>query len=101
MTMLPSLSRELQHYQYLKQELQTAFPDADEDTLRDTLEGISTLREALTAVLRSYLDDTTLAAALRERLSDMQQRLNRIEARSEKKRVLIGSAMDRADIKKL
>jgi hypothetical protein len=88
-------------HQYLRDRLQAEFPEADEDTLRDTLEGISSLPEAVAAVLRSYLDDLTLAAALGMRIDDMQERLSRIEGRADKKRELVTSVMDRADIKKL
>jgi len=88
-------------HQYLCEQLRAEFPDADEDTLRDTLEGLSSLPEALAAVLRSYLDDLTLAAALGMRIDDMQERLSRIEHRADKKRELVTSVMERADIKKL
>ena len=91
----------LVEYQYLRERLQAEFPEADEDTLRDTLEGLSSLPEALASVLRSYLDDLTLAAALGMRIDDMQERLSRIEHRADKKRELVSSVMERADIKKL
>jgi hypothetical protein len=95
--LLPGLAA----HQYLRERLQTEFPDADEDTLRDTLEGLSSLPEALAAVTRSYLDDLSLAAALGMRIDDMEKRLSRIENRADKKRTLVTSVMERADIKKL
>jgi Siphovirus Gp157 len=73
----------------------------DEETLRDTLEGISSLPEALAAVVRSYLDDLVTAAALGMRIGDMQERLSRVEARAEKKRATISQVMEKADMKKL
>ena len=99
--MNPSLLHALAEYQYLRDRLQGDFPEADEEALRDTLEGLSTLPEALAAVLRSYLDDLTVAAALGMRIGDMQERLSRIELRADKKRELVTSVMERADIKKL
>ena len=87
-------------HQYLRDRLEAEFPE-DEATLRDTLEGLSSLPEALAAVLRCYLDDLTLAAALGMRIDDMQERLSRIELRADKKRELVSSVMERADIKKL
>ena len=99
--MTPNLLHSLAEHQYLRDRLQVEFPDADEDTLRDTLEGLSSLPEALAAVLRSYLDDLTLAAALGMRIEDMQERRSRIELRADKKRELVSSVMERADIKKL
>jgi hypothetical protein len=88
-------------HQYLRDRLQAEFPGVDEETLRDTLEGLSSLPEALATVLRSYLDDLSLAAALGMRIGDMQERLSRIEHRADKKRGLVTSVMERADIKKL
>jgi hypothetical protein len=99
--MQPDLRHRLAEYQYLRDRLQTDFPEVDEETLRDTLEGLSSLPEALAAVLRSYLDDLALAAALGVRIGDMQERLSRIELRADKKRELVTGVMERADIKKL
>ena len=98
MTHLPLNTAE---HQYLRDRLRAEFPEADEETLRDTLEGLSSLPEALAVVVRSYLDDLSLAAALGMRVSDMQERLSRIEIRADKKRALVTSVMERADIKKL
>ena len=39
--------------------------------------------------------------ALRERIGDMQERLARIESRSDRKRAVVAAVMERADIKKL
>jgi len=99
--MTPNLVHSLVEYQYLRGRLQTEFPEADEETLRDTLEGLSSLPETLVAVLRSYIDDLTLAAALGVRIGDMQERLSRIELRADKKRELVTDVMERTGIKKL
>ncbi len=99
--MMSSLSHELSHHQYFRDKLQEEFPDADEDTLRDTLEGMTNLTDMLGAVLRSQLDDLALTAALRARIVDMQERLARIDARAAKKRELVISTMERADIRKI
>jgi hypothetical protein len=99
--MTTAIFHDLAQYEYLRERLRVEFPEADEDTLRDTLEGLSSLPEALASVLRSYLDDLTLAAVLGMRIDDMQERLARIELRADKKRELVTSVMERADIKKL
>jgi hypothetical protein len=88
-------------HQSLRNWIEAEFPDIDDETLRDTLEGESDLPDLLAAILRSHLDDLALATALRSRLSDMQARLGRIEDRAEKKRALVASVMDRADLRKL
>lgn len=100
--MQPILVRSLAEHAYLREHLLAEYREAiDEETLRDTLEGISSLPEALAAVVRSYLDDLMVAAALGMRIGDMQERLSRIEARVEKKRATITQVMEKADIKKL
>jgi Siphovirus Gp157 len=100
--MQPVLVRSLAEHAYLREHLLAEYRETiDEETLRDTLEGISSLPEVLAEVVRSYLDDLTIAAALGMRIQEMQGRLSRIEVRIDKKRSLITSAMERADIKKL
>src|SRR5665213_2359084 len=96
-----NLQQAVAEHELLRAELQAVFADIDEETLHDTLEGLSTLPEMLAAVIRSYLDDLSLAAALGMRLGDMQERLGRFEARAEKKRALVTQVMERADLRKL
>ncbi len=93
--------RELTHHRYFHERLEAAFPDADEDTLRDTLEGMTNLTEMLAEVLRSCLEDQSLASALRSRMADMQERCSRFEERARKKRELVCTVMEEADLKKL
>ncbi len=95
------IHHELSHHQRLRERLEAEFPDADEETLRDSLEGISNLAEMLAAVLRSGLDDLALVKALKSRIADMQDRLSRIQSRAEKKRELVATTMEQADIRKL
>ena len=82
------LDRELMHHQYLRARLEEVFPDADEETLVDTLEGLSNLPDMLAEVCRSMLDDQAMVQALRGRIGDMQERYGRIEGRARKKREL-------------
>ncbi len=96
-----SLLHELTHHQYLRERLAAEFPDADEETLLDTLEGMTNLHEMLAAVVRSQLDDLSLVAALRARIGDMQERLWRLEQRADKKKQVVTSVMERAGIKKV
>ncbi len=99
--MQPALSRELTHHQYLRERLAADFPDADEECLRDTLEGLTNLTDMLAEVLRSALEDQAFVTALRGRVGDMQARLTRIEERARKKRDLVCAVMERADVRKL
>ena len=77
------------------------FPEADEETLADTLAGASDLLELLVAVLRSRAEDLSLAEALRGRLEAMRGRLERLESRAEQKRNLVATALQEAGIRKL
>ena len=95
------LLHQLAHHQYLRERLAAQFPEADEETLLDTLEGLTNLHEMLAAVVRSQLDDLSLVAALRARMGDMQERLWRLEQRADKKKQVITSVMERAGIKKV
>ena len=95
------LSRELTHHQYLRERLEADFPDADEECLRDTLEGLTNLTDMLAEVLRSQLEDQAFASALRARMADMQERLSRLDERARKKRELVTSVMEQAGLKKL
>ena len=99
--MQPLLVRSLAEHAYLREHLLAEYREIDEETLRDTLEGLSSLPEALAAVTRAYLEDLALAAALGTRIGEMNERLSRLEARAEKKRAAIASVMERADLKKL
>ena len=96
-----AVKQELSHHQYLRERLEAAFPDADEDTLRDTLEGMTNLTEMLAEVVRSCLEDQSLVSALRSRVSDMQERCARFDERARKKRELVCTVMEEADLKKL
>ena len=92
---------ELHHHDYLRQKLTEEFPDIDDDTLMDTLEGLTNLHEKLTAIVRSQQEDRTLSSALKTRIDEMQQRFKRLDDRMKKKRELVSSVMDRAGIKKI
>ena len=95
------LSFESSRYQSLKQRLLVDFPTADEETLLDTLEGITELHEMIAAVIRSALVDEALHAGLRLRLDAMKDRLSRLELRADKKRQLALEAMTEVGLSKL
>jgi hypothetical protein len=95
------LSVEASKYQLLKQRLLSEYPRADDETLLDTLEGITNLHEMIAAVIRSALVDEALQAGLRTRLEEMRQRLRRLEERGTKKRELALEAMCEVGFKKL
>ena len=96
-----SLKIESLTYQELKGRLQADFPTLDDETLADTLEGITDLHEMIAAVIRSALVDEALHAGLRFRVDDMRERLSRLELRASKKRELALEAMTEVGLTKL
>jgi Gp157 protein len=95
------LKTELQAYELLRDRLVGAYPDLDDETIRDTLEGITTLHELIAQLIRSALFDEALQAALRSRIDEMRTRLGRLSERGLKKRELALEALSEAGLKKL
>src|SRR6476660_9839663 len=95
------LKVEASKYLQLKRGLIADYPETDEGTLADTLEGITDLHEMIAAVIRSALVDEALYAGLRFRLDDMKERLSRLELRANKKRELALEAMTEVGLSKL
>jgi hypothetical protein len=96
-----ALRTEAQTYKLLLERLSKSFPELDDRTLTDTLEGITNLHEMIAAVIRSALVDEALQAGLRTRLEEMRRRLDRLENRGAKKRQLALEAMCEVGLKKL
>ena len=91
----PVIAQQLARHQCLRGQVQREFPDVDEETLNDTLAGMTDLPEMIAAILRSALQDLALAKGLRGRVVEMQERLARLEDGAQKKRQLITSVMER------
>lgn len=92
---------EVARHKFLRARLLAEIPDLDEETLSDTLEGITDLREVLAEVLRTALDDEAIVQALSARIADMRARLERIETRGKRKRQIVLNAMADASLPKL
>jgi len=95
------LSLEKSKYIQVRERILFGWPQVDEETLNDTLEGITDLHEMIAAVIRSALVDEALQSGLRQRLDEMRERLSRLEQRSKKKRELCLEAMTEVGLKKL
>ena len=95
------LRTEVQVYNLLRSKLVDVYPDLDDETIRDTLEGVTTLHELIAQLIRSALFDETLQTALRTRIEEMRARLARLAERGLKKRQLALEAMNEAGLKKL
>ena len=63
------------HYRTVRERVRTIEPDIDEQTLADTVEGLTDLHEIVQAIIRSALAEEALAKGLKCRISEMQDRL--------------------------
>ena len=96
-----SVRTEVNNFQVLHARLLAEIPGIDDETLADTLEGITDLREMLAEIIRSALDDEALADGLSTRLCEMKARIERFETSSKRKRELARRAMNEAISAKL
>jgi hypothetical protein len=92
---------EVSQYLILADQLKALYQDIDDETLLDTLEGISDLPELIQGLIRSSLEDEVLISALKQRVEDMHARLSRLKDRFERKRELASWAMTNAEIMKM
>lgn len=95
------LHHEVLKHQVIRARLVEAFPDLDEETLVDTLEGATDLKEMLAGIARAYLEDRCMVSALKQRLEAMRDRLGRLENTASRKRDLITEVMEKAELQKL
>jgi hypothetical protein len=94
------LKNEIQRYQWLREKL-LDLSELDDETIRDTLEGITDLHEMIATAIRSALVDEALHFGLRSRIEEMRERLVRLECRGAKKRQLALEAMLEVGLAKL
>jgi hypothetical protein len=87
---MPNLNYGLITHEALRAELQQRWPELqdDEQTLSDTLEGISSLPEMIAAVLRSAIEDELLVAGIREHIGGLKVRQKRLQDRVERKKAM-------------
>jgi hypothetical protein len=101
MASLEVLRLEAAHYRLLQEQLKEEYSNLDDETLRDTMEGISELPTMVEHLVRSSLEDDILIVGLKSRLDAMTERLARIKERHTKKRSLAAWAMGSAGIPKI
>jgi Siphovirus Gp157 len=87
------------NYRSIRDRLLAEDPQIDEQTLADTVEGLTDLHEILAAVIRAAIADQALATGLEGRIGEMQARRDRLQ--TTKRRQIAKDVMVELDLKKL
>ena len=88
-------------YRALRERIRAQDPQIDEQTLADTVEGLTDVHEILAAIVRAALADEALATGLKTRIAEMEERLGRLQERAAKRRQIAKDTMVELDLKKL
>jgi hypothetical protein len=95
------LQSEAARYHLLSAELKEAYQGLDDETLTDTLEGLSEFPALIEEIVRSSLDDEAMITGLKLRAEAMAARLARLKERQQKKRQIAAWALGEAGLTKL
>lgn len=88
-------------YHAIRERIRSQDPHLDEQTLTDTVEGLSDLHEILAAIVRAALADEALATGLKSHICNMEARRDRLQERAAKRRRIVKDTMVELEIKKI
>lgn len=97
-----NLSREIEAARLLIQQLKELGEDDDVQLVGDTIEGELNIQQAIEAVVKSIVEqDEVLIEGINKVRSELEARKSAAEIRIERKRTMILTAMQLADLKKI